>query len=209
MAAGTSPLPERTLSVTPPATTATACPASGRGAGHDDRSHDNPPGHLAALQQGAGEREDHRDAAHDHADRRRVGLAHSLDHEQVEQHQPGGRERDQPHEPRAPAGAAAGRAPRPAAPGRPPSSAALGPPRAGSPPRGRRRPPASRPGRAPWRRAGIRGAWGSARRAYAATGSMRRIEPGPPALLLGYGRIAEPAIAAGAAELAAAVRYAA
>jgi len=39
--------------------------------------------------------------------------------------------------------------------------------------------------------------------------SEHRIEPGPPALLLGYGRIAEPAIAAGAAELAAAVRYAA
>ena len=35
------------------------------------------------------------------------------------------------------------------------------------------------------------------------------IEPGPPALLLGYGRIAEPAIDAGVAELAAAVRYAA
>jgi GntR family transcriptional regulator/MocR family aminotransferase len=39
--------------------------------------------------------------------------------------------------------------------------------------------------------------------------SEHRVEPGPPALLLGYGRIAEPAIAAGAAELAAAVRYAA
>jgi GntR family transcriptional regulator / MocR family aminotransferase len=36
-----------------------------------------------------------------------------------------------------------------------------------------------------------------------------RIEPGPPALLLGYGRIAEPAIEAAVAELAAAVRYAA
>jgi GntR family transcriptional regulator/MocR family aminotransferase len=39
--------------------------------------------------------------------------------------------------------------------------------------------------------------------------SEHRIEPGPPALLLGYGRIAEPAIEAGVAELAAAVRYAA
>jgi GntR family transcriptional regulator/MocR family aminotransferase len=39
--------------------------------------------------------------------------------------------------------------------------------------------------------------------------SEHRVEPGPPALLLGYGRIAEPAIDAGAAELAAAVRYAA
>jgi GntR family transcriptional regulator/MocR family aminotransferase len=39
--------------------------------------------------------------------------------------------------------------------------------------------------------------------------SEHRIEPGPPALLLGYGRIAEPAIAAAVAELAAAVRYAA
>jgi GntR family transcriptional regulator/MocR family aminotransferase len=39
--------------------------------------------------------------------------------------------------------------------------------------------------------------------------SEHRIEPGPPALLLGYGRIAEPAIESGAAELAAAVRYAA
>jgi GntR family transcriptional regulator/MocR family aminotransferase len=39
--------------------------------------------------------------------------------------------------------------------------------------------------------------------------SEHRIEPGPPALLLGYGRIAEPAIDTGAAELAAAVRYAA
>jgi GntR family transcriptional regulator / MocR family aminotransferase len=36
-----------------------------------------------------------------------------------------------------------------------------------------------------------------------------RIEPGPPALLLGYGRIAEPAIDAAVAELRAAVRYAA
>jgi GntR family transcriptional regulator / MocR family aminotransferase len=39
--------------------------------------------------------------------------------------------------------------------------------------------------------------------------SEHRIEPGPPALLLGYGRIAEPAIDSGTAELAAAVRYAA
>ena len=39
--------------------------------------------------------------------------------------------------------------------------------------------------------------------------SEHRIEPGPPALLLGYGRIAEPAIEAAVAELAAAVRYAA
>jgi GntR family transcriptional regulator/MocR family aminotransferase len=39
--------------------------------------------------------------------------------------------------------------------------------------------------------------------------SEHRIAPGPPALLLGYGRIAEPAIESGAAELAAAVRYAA
>jgi GntR family transcriptional regulator/MocR family aminotransferase len=39
--------------------------------------------------------------------------------------------------------------------------------------------------------------------------SEHRIEPGPPALLLGYGRIAEPAIERGVAELAAAVRYAA
>jgi GntR family transcriptional regulator/MocR family aminotransferase len=39
--------------------------------------------------------------------------------------------------------------------------------------------------------------------------SEHRIEPGPPALLLGYGRIAEPAIGAAVAELAAAVRYAA
>src|SRR5919107_2097471 len=39
--------------------------------------------------------------------------------------------------------------------------------------------------------------------------SEHRVEPGPPALLLGYGRIAEPAIAAAVAELAAAVRYAA
>ena len=39
--------------------------------------------------------------------------------------------------------------------------------------------------------------------------SEHRIEPGPPALLLGYGRIAEPAIETGTAELAAAVRYAA
>jgi GntR family transcriptional regulator/MocR family aminotransferase len=38
--------------------------------------------------------------------------------------------------------------------------------------------------------------------------SEHRIEPGPPALLLGYGRIAQAAIAAGVAELAAAVRYA-
>ena len=35
-----------------------------------------------------------------------------------------------------------------------------------------------------------------------------RIEPGPPALLLGYGRVAEPAIDRGIAELAAAIRYA-
>ena len=39
--------------------------------------------------------------------------------------------------------------------------------------------------------------------------SEHRIEPGPPALLLGYGRIGEPAIEAAVAELAAAVRYAA
>jgi GntR family transcriptional regulator/MocR family aminotransferase len=39
--------------------------------------------------------------------------------------------------------------------------------------------------------------------------SEHRIEPGPPALLLGYGRIGEAAIDVGAAELAAAVRYAA
>jgi GntR family transcriptional regulator/MocR family aminotransferase len=39
--------------------------------------------------------------------------------------------------------------------------------------------------------------------------SEHRIEPGPPALLLGYGRITEPAIGAAVAELAAAVRYAA
>jgi GntR family transcriptional regulator/MocR family aminotransferase len=39
--------------------------------------------------------------------------------------------------------------------------------------------------------------------------SEHRIEPGPPALLLGYGRIAQPAIEAAVAELAAAVRYAA
>jgi GntR family transcriptional regulator / MocR family aminotransferase len=39
--------------------------------------------------------------------------------------------------------------------------------------------------------------------------SEHSVEPGPPAVLLGYGRIAEAAIAAGAAELAAAVRYAA
>jgi GntR family transcriptional regulator / MocR family aminotransferase len=39
--------------------------------------------------------------------------------------------------------------------------------------------------------------------------SEHRIEPGPPALLLGYGRIAEAAIAPAVAELAAAVRYAA
>jgi GntR family transcriptional regulator / MocR family aminotransferase len=39
--------------------------------------------------------------------------------------------------------------------------------------------------------------------------SEHRVEPGPPALLLGYGRIAEPAIAAGIAELAAAVGFAA
>ncbi len=39
--------------------------------------------------------------------------------------------------------------------------------------------------------------------------SEHRIGPGPPALLLGYGRIAEPAVEAGVAELAAAVRYAA
>jgi GntR family transcriptional regulator/MocR family aminotransferase len=35
-----------------------------------------------------------------------------------------------------------------------------------------------------------------------------RVEPGSPALLLGYGRIAEPAIDRGVAELAAAIRYA-
>jgi GntR family transcriptional regulator/MocR family aminotransferase len=39
--------------------------------------------------------------------------------------------------------------------------------------------------------------------------SEHRMKPGPPALLLGYGRITEPAIDVGAAELAAAVRYAA
>jgi GntR family transcriptional regulator/MocR family aminotransferase len=39
--------------------------------------------------------------------------------------------------------------------------------------------------------------------------SEHRVEAGPPALLLGYGRIAEAAIDAGVAELAAAVRYAA
>ena len=39
--------------------------------------------------------------------------------------------------------------------------------------------------------------------------SEHRVEPGPPALLLGYGRITEAAIAAAVAELAAAVRYAA
>jgi GntR family transcriptional regulator / MocR family aminotransferase len=38
--------------------------------------------------------------------------------------------------------------------------------------------------------------------------SEHRIEPGPPALLLGYGRIGAPAIETGTAELAAAVRYA-
>jgi len=38
--------------------------------------------------------------------------------------------------------------------------------------------------------------------------SEHRVEPGPPALLLGYGRIAQAAIATGVAELAAAVRYA-
>jgi GntR family transcriptional regulator/MocR family aminotransferase len=38
--------------------------------------------------------------------------------------------------------------------------------------------------------------------------SEHRLTPGPPALLLGYGRIAEPAIAAGIAELAAAVGFA-
>jgi GntR family transcriptional regulator/MocR family aminotransferase len=37
--------------------------------------------------------------------------------------------------------------------------------------------------------------------------SEHRIEPGPPALLIGYGRIAEAAIAPAVAELAAAVRY--
>jgi GntR family transcriptional regulator/MocR family aminotransferase len=39
--------------------------------------------------------------------------------------------------------------------------------------------------------------------------SEHRVEPGPPALLLGYGRIADPAIAAAIAELAAAVGFAA
>jgi GntR family transcriptional regulator/MocR family aminotransferase len=39
--------------------------------------------------------------------------------------------------------------------------------------------------------------------------SEHRIEPGPPALLLGYGRISEPAIDAAVTELAAALRYAA
>jgi GntR family transcriptional regulator/MocR family aminotransferase len=38
--------------------------------------------------------------------------------------------------------------------------------------------------------------------------SEHRLSPGPPALLLGYGRIPEPAIAAGIAELAAAVGFA-
>ena len=37
-----------------------------------------------------------RHAAHDHADRGRVGLAHALDHEQVEEHEPGGGEGEQP-----------------------------------------------------------------------------------------------------------------
>ena len=75
--------------------------------------------------------------------------------------------------------------------------------------RGRRRAAPRRPAPRRSRRAGRAGA----RRARAGVGlyglSEHRIEPGPPALLLGYGRIAEPAIGAAVAELAAAVRYAA
>jgi hypothetical protein len=64
--------------------------------GHHDRRRDHAPAHRAALEQRAGEREHDRNAPHDHADRSRVGLAHALDHEQVEEHEAGGREGDQP-----------------------------------------------------------------------------------------------------------------
>ena len=69
---------------------------AGRAGRHDDRGRDHAPADRAALEQRAGEGEHDRHAAHDHADRGRVGLAHALDHEQVEEHEAGGREGDQP-----------------------------------------------------------------------------------------------------------------
>ena len=55
----------------------------------------HPAADAAPAQQRAGERQHDGDAADDHADGGRVGLAHALDHEDVEQHQAGRRQGEQ------------------------------------------------------------------------------------------------------------------
>ncbi len=110
------------------------------------------------LQQRPGEREHHGHAADDHADRGWVGLAHALDHEQVEEHQAGRGERDQPEQLARPEARQAPARDHEQRQGRRRRSAAPARRRAGSPRRDRRRRPASRPAPAPWRPAGIRAA---------------------------------------------------
>jgi hypothetical protein len=67
------------------------------GGAHGDhgRRGDHTGTQGAALQERADQREHHRHAPDDHADRGGIGLAHALYHEHVEQHEPGGRERDE------------------------------------------------------------------------------------------------------------------
>ena len=69
-------------------------PLDARGARrHDHGGHEHPWAERPALEERTGEGEDHGHAAHDHADGGGVGLPHALDHEQVEEHEPGGGER--------------------------------------------------------------------------------------------------------------------
>ena len=78
---------------------AAAGPLDARGAGRDDnRGGDDARADGATLERRAGEGEHDRDAADDHADGGRVGLAHALDDEQVEEHQAGGRQGDHARE---------------------------------------------------------------------------------------------------------------
>ncbi len=74
-------------------------PLHARGAEGD---HDAGEQHASAdrtpLEQRRRDREHDRDAAHDHADRRGIRLANALDHEEVEENEPGGRERGHPEQ---------------------------------------------------------------------------------------------------------------
>jgi hypothetical protein len=68
----------------------------GRTRRHDRGRDDHPAAERPPFEQRSRERQYHRHAAHDHSDGGRVGLANALDHEQVEENEPGGGEGEEP-----------------------------------------------------------------------------------------------------------------